>query len=100
MKTPSLIDAIRSLVPEFDGAITGGVITWYVPTTAPVTQDQIDAELARLQVEYDSKAYQRLRAPEYPDFRDHLDAIVKGEATAQKAYIDACLAVKAKYPKP
>lgn len=52
-----------------------------------------DAELAKTE-------YQRLRAAEYPDFRDYLDGIVKGNQAQVQAYIDACLAVKAKYPKP
>ena len=41
--------------------------------------------------------YQELRAAAYPPHTDYLDAIVKGEST--QPYIDACLAVKAKYPK-
>ena len=44
--------------------------------------------------------YQQLRAAEYPPATDYLDAIVKGDAVQQQAYVDACLAVKAKYPKP
>lgn len=44
--------------------------------------------------------YSELRAAEYPDFREYLDGIVKGDQTQVQAYIDACLAVKAKYPKP
>lgn len=43
--------------------------------------------------------YQRLREQEYPDFRDYLDGVVKGDQTQIQAYIDACLAIKAKYPK-
>jgi len=44
--------------------------------------------------------YQRDRAAEYPPQADYLDAIVKSDTVAQQAYIDACLAVKAKFPKP
>lgn len=43
--------------------------------------------------------YQQLRAAEYPPMSDYLDAIVKGDKNQQKAYIEACLAVKLKYPK-
>jgi len=43
--------------------------------------------------------YTQLRAEAYPPMSDYLDAIVKGDAVAQRAYIDKCLAVKAKYPK-
>ncbi len=53
----------------------------------------------RLQTEYDNKEYQRNRAAEYPPVTDYLDAIVKGDTAQQQTYIDACLAVKSKYPK-
>lgn len=44
--------------------------------------------------------YQQLRASAYPPITDYMDGIVKGDTAQQQAYIDACLAVKAKYPKP
>jgi len=44
--------------------------------------------------------YNRDRAAAYPPITDYLDGIVKGDAAQVKAYIDACLAVKAKFPKP
>lgn len=43
--------------------------------------------------------YQQLRATAYPPIADYLDGVVKGDITQQQAYIDACLAVKLKYPK-
>jgi len=46
-----------------------------------------------------SEAYKEKRAAEYPNFTDYLDGIVKGDNAQVQAYIDACLAVKAKYPK-
>jgi hypothetical protein len=39
------------------------------------------------------------RANEYPDFKEYLDGIVKGDNTQVQKYINDCLAVKAKYPK-
>lgn len=45
-------------------------------------------------------AYKAQRAAEYPSMADYLDGIVKGDAAQVQAYINACLAVKAKYPKP
>ncbi len=44
--------------------------------------------------------YAQKRATEYPDFRDYLDGVVKGDQAQIDAYMAACLAVKAKYPKP
>jgi len=43
--------------------------------------------------------YQELRVAAYPLITDYLDGVVKGDAVQIQAYIDACLAVKAKYPK-
>jgi hypothetical protein len=93
------IQAILSLVPDAQVVIRDEVVEWIEPSTAPTTDAQIDAEVARLQAEYDAKQYQRDRAKEYPDFKDYLDGIVKGDTAQVQAYIDACNAVKAKYPK-
>ena len=46
-----------------------------------------------------SEAYKKQRAKEYPPYTDYIDGIVKGDNAQVQAYIDACLAVKAKYPK-
>lgn len=60
----------------------------------------VNAEAARMQAEHDAAQYQRDRAIEYPPMTDYIDGIVKGDQAQVQAYIDACLAVKAKYPKP
>ena len=92
--------AISSLVSGAEYVINiAGEVTWINPTAAPVTDAQIETELARLQADYATKEYQRKRAAEYPPMADYLDAIVKGDTQQQEAYIAACLAVKAKYPK-
>jgi hypothetical protein len=46
-----------------------------------------------------AEAYKYKRAQEYPDFKDYLDGIVKNDQAQVQAYIDACNAVKNKYPK-
>lgn len=43
--------------------------------------------------------YQELRAAAYPPVADYLDGVVKGDQAQIDAYIAACQAVKAKYPK-
>jgi len=43
--------------------------------------------------------YADKRRAEYPDYREYLDGIVKGDEAQKQKYIDDCLAVKAKYPK-
>ena len=63
------------------------------------TQDQLDAAWNAKVAADNAVAYQSKRASEYPSFNDYLDGIVKGDQVQVQAYIDACLAVKAKYPK-
>jgi hypothetical protein len=43
--------------------------------------------------------YADKRLKEYPDFKEYLDGIVKGDDAQIQKYINDCLAVKAKYPK-
>ena len=72
----------------------------------PFTAEE-EVEWAAQEVAYAAKKvalaateYQRQRAAEYPPMADYLDGIVKGDTAQVRTYIDACLAVKAKYPKP
>jgi hypothetical protein len=44
--------------------------------------------------------YAQKRAAEYPPMTDYLDGIAKGDTSQVDAYVAACMAVKAKYPKP
>jgi len=44
--------------------------------------------------------YAQKRVAEYPPMTDYLDGIAKGDQAQVDAYVAACLAVKAKYPKP
>jgi len=94
------IKAILSLVPNAQVNIYGNDVQWVNPVIAPVTDEQIDDEIARLQAEYEAKQYQRNRALEYPPITDYLDGVVKGDQEQIDAYIAACQAVKTKYPKP
>lgn len=93
------IDAILSLVPGAEVVIIDDVIRWDNPQIAPVTDAQINAEIIRLQAEYNAKQYQRNRAAEYPPITDYIDGVVKGDQAQIDKYIADCLAVKAKYPK-
>lgn len=96
-------DALLSLLPGVQFVVRGNSYEGIEIHTEGVdlpSEDALIAEFQRLQADYDSKEYQRQRALEYPPMADYLDAIVKGDEAQKQAYIDACLAVKAKYPKP
>ena len=69
----------------------------------PLTNDEIASiELEKTSEEqknFVATQYQRDRALEYPPIADYLDGIVKNDQAQIQAYINACLAVKTKYPK-
>lgn len=73
-----------------------------VPFTAEeeVKWDARDAAWAAEKAALALTEYQRKRAAEYPPMADYLDGVVKGDTAQVQTYIDACLAVKIKYPKP
>jgi len=62
--------------------------------------EAMEATSATEQAEFVRTKYQRDRASEYPSINNYIDGVVKGDQAQIQAYIDACLAVKAKYPKP
>lgn len=64
------------------------------------TKEEWDAEWERQTKISELSAYKMKRMMEYPPMVDYIDAVVKGDTEQMQAYIDACLAVKAKYPKP
>ena len=61
--------------------------------------NEVAYDLALVQAEINANAYKAKRAAEYPPMTDYLDGIVKGDNAQVQAYIDACNAVKNKYPK-
>jgi len=62
--------------------------------------NRVEYDAALVQARVDANSYIAKRAAEYPPIADYLDGIVKGDQAQVQAYIDACLAVKTKYPKP
>ncbi len=105
------VKALRELLPDgrFNVAFRDGgkfdysgieVVSDHVLPSEEVLLSKIDDLYDADVVRVAATEYQRLRAAEYPDFKDYLDGVVKGDQTQIQAYIDACLAVKAKYPKP
>ena len=96
---PTKVDAINSLVPNADFAIYDNTnIVWNSHDVAPVTNEQIDAELVRLLQEYDRNQYKHERQPEYPSIGDQLDDLFHAGAFSPEmtAKIQA---VKDKHPK-
>ena len=91
-------DAILSLRPNAEFVVRGETVEWLDTNQTKPTDAEIDAEVKKLQAEYDAKAYQRSRQPKYPAIGDQLDDLFKAGAFSDDmtAKIQA---VKDKYPK-
>ena len=71
---------------------------WNLDIAQP-TEAQLDALEAQANIVERLNLVKANRANEYPDFKEYLDGIVKGDDAQIQKYINDCLAVKAKYPK-
>ena len=91
--------AIKSLDNNAEFSIRENVITWI---KGEFTQAEIDAEIVRLQAEYDANQYQRDR--QYPSIGDQLDTLfhdmTAGNGTKDGEWYKAIEQVKADNPKP
>ena len=87
-----MIDSIYKLYPQV------------VRTLGDIAYDADGNEVAydksAIDAYVNAHAYIAKRAAEYPPITDYIDGVVKGDQAQVQTYIDACLAVKAKYPKP
>jgi hypothetical protein len=100
---PATYDADFQEAREITPVLNGAVATQAWEIVEKYTAEEKAAKIAENQAAAAARAateYQRQRAAEYPPVTDYLDGIVKGDQAQVQAYIDACLAVKAKYPKP
>ena len=97
----TLITAIKSLRPGAIFSVNGGTyegLTWFDDNDLPPpTEEEVNQEIERLQVEYQYNQYQRDRATAYPHIQEQLDVLYHQGYDGWKASIDK---VKNKYPKP
>ena len=97
-----IAEAIQSLNPQANHRVEGAdldeaTIDWLNGTT-PISKADIQAEMDRLQAEYDALDYARKRKAEYPTIEELVVALYD---TDDKAAIDEKrAAVKLKYLKP
>ena len=73
---------------------------YYQDDQTQPSEAEIDAEVIRLQAEYDAQEYARNRASAYDSVGDQLDQLMKDMRDGTTTHKDACEAVKAKFPKP
>ena len=92
------IEALHSLRPDAKWNLRGDELEWLDTNQTKPTDAEINAEVTRLQAEYDANEYKRQRASEYPSWEKQLEKIYDDGIDAWKA--DMVDPIKAKYPKP
>jgi hypothetical protein len=94
--------AIKSLVGGELHTDLNGIIQ-YLGGQTPPTKAEIDAEVIRLQAEYDANQYQRDRASAYDSIGNQLDLLfhdmTAGKGTKTGEWYKAVAKVKAENPK-
>ena len=90
-------DAVNSLVGGGISQKADGKIYYHSGQTPP-TEEEIDAEVIRLQAEYDANQYQRDR--QYPSIGDQLDMQYWDQLNGTTTWKDAIAKVKEDHPKP
>jgi hypothetical protein len=98
--------ALTSLRPDAEWMLDGDQyegLVWLDKRQSKPTKQEVIVEADRLQAEYDSKEYQRVRAPQYPSIADQLDmlwhAMDTGALPRVDSFYDAIKAVKDANPK-
>ena len=96
------VKAIQSLRPDAEWVLRGDELEWLDSNTTKPTDAEIDAEVTRLQAEYDAKAYQRNREAEYnrvgATMQDCIHALLDGGDTLTELQAKRT-EVKNKFPK-
>jgi len=91
--------AIFSLRPNACWVLTNDKLEWLDSEQTEPTQAEIDAEVARLQADHDSKAYARARAEAYAPIADQLDMQYWDSVNGSRTWLDHIEAVKEAHPK-
>ena len=96
-------DALQSLKPKAEWILRGDVLEWLDAVQTEPTQSEIDAEVVRLQAEYDSLAYARARDISYPNLKEFAEAYTEkeigGDSTKWDAYVINYNKVRTENPK-
>ena len=90
-------EAVTSLKPNSSFVLDGDQLNWLDEKQTEPTSTEIDAEVIRLQAEYEAQEYARNRKEDYPDWSVQLNKIYDDGITKWKSeMVDP---VKAKWPK-
>ena len=92
-------DAISSLRPNSEWVLRGDELEWLDTKNSQPTESEIQAEITRLQAEYDANEYQRQRATVYPSIQEQLDMQYWDKVNGTTIWQDTIAKVKTDIPK-
>ena len=91
-------DALQSLKPKAEWVLRGDVLTWMDGVQTEPTQSEIDAEVIRLQAEYDSQEYARNRKAEYNQL-NQFEMQFDDKENSTTTWVDKINEIKGRHPK-
>ena len=97
-KLQYIMQAINNLNPTAEVS-AGGIddITWHIGT--PTSKSDIEAEVSRLEAEYEAQEYARNREAEYPSIQECVHAILDNDNNELDTLQAKRAEIKLKYPK-
>ena len=105
MIEPTYSEAISSLCPDAKFGIYGNSLDgleWPEQSSSRLSDEEIEAELKKLQEDYENKKYQRDR--QYPELGEQLDQLfhdmTSGKGNKNGEWYKAIAKVKSDNPKP
>ena len=90
--------ALTNLTTSTNWRVEDGVINWFDDEIKQPTEAEIEAEVQRLQAEYDAQEYARLRKAEY-DKLNQFEMQFNDQRDGTTTWVDAINEIKARYPK-
>ena len=94
-----IVKALNSLRPNTKWVLRSDELEWLDTEQIQPTDLEIQAEVERLQAEYDANQYQRDRLSEYPSLEEQADMQYWDAINGTTVWQDTITAIKAKYPK-
>ena len=95
----NIMTAIQSLTPGAECVVRDNTtIEWQDTIQTQPTDSEIQAEITRLQAEYDSQEYARNRKAEY-DQLNQFEMQYDDQQNGTTTWVDAINDIKARYPK-
>ena len=91
-------EAIRSLEPTASFSEKDGVVTWIDKSVNQPSDAEIQAEITKLQAEWDSKDYARKRKAEYDQLNQY-EMMFDDKRDGTTTWVDKINEIKSRYPK-